>query len=64
VTYVCKSRNSKREFFYIVFDIVDEHAIAQKGTGSQVKDREAESAQHKEALSGQQEKDEDDLGVD
>jgi len=65
VTYVCRSRDGKQEYFFIVFEIIDETAIGKRDAG----EFKEEKAKDDEERKAQQETTQDsapvdDLGVD
>ena len=62
VTYVCRNRSSNAEYFYIVFEIIDEEVIAKKDGGHLAQERKEE--EEKRGFEHPDEKNTDDLGVD
>lgn len=62
VTYVCRSRDGKKEYFYIVFEIIDEEGAGGSRSPKASKDAAADRERTEDEKKDGQEV--DDLGVD
>lgn len=64
VTYVCRNRINQKDYFYIVFDIIDTELIAKRDGGHLAKEGQEGQGNYEEQVPENESQDKDDMGVD